>query len=90
MSYFTDRFEAHLASVNMSEYKVAQALGIHQSQISNWKRRRISDEAIRKIASVDSLNLTEDRMIAWRMVDDYGPEQLKKVIQWLQDSGLRD
>ncbi len=86
-THFYKRLEEHLSLVGLTFQRLHYMAEIQTSQFSFWRhgKRRPSDSELKKLASVDQLGLTLERLRAWRAVDEYGIEALEAFIQELID-----
>lgn len=76
MSYFGERLKEALAAKGISQYRLFKLSGVPESSISKIIKtgKRPTDEIIKKFQSVETIGLSEEVMLEWRMVDDY-PDQ---------------
>lgn len=85
MTHLSDKLMDRLAQLGMSRYELAKRMGLTPSAVLHISsgRRRPTDELLRKIAEVEVLELTYVQLLAWRALDDYGPEALALAFQEL-------
>lgn len=90
MRYFHERLRRHMAELSPPlKYHDLQFLaGIPSGIFSAWKKpvghkyyRAPSDEDLQKIAAVERLGLTLNRLKGWRAIDLEGPEAVLGAVR---------
>lgn len=73
-------------------YQVAIDVGLPQStmsQIVNGKRKAKEDH-LRKIATSTVLNVPYHRLIVWKAIDQFGPDILEGVQQYIKEEVIQE
>jgi hypothetical protein len=82
MTYFKEKFEAYLTSIDWTPYKAAIEAKIDSGLLYRVLagKRNLTQGMISKLVSVRDLRLTPTMLKAWKALDDYSLEELKQAI----------
>lgn len=89
MSYFSDKLREHLDKIQMTPYRLAKQAGINTQFIYKITsgERRPTEEVLESFASVPELDISRIELEAWRALDDYDHDALRRAIELLEKEG---
>ncbi len=82
MNHFGEKLAQALADTQMTQYRLHKISGVPESSISKIISgdKRPTDDIIKRFANVPGLNLHEELMLEWRLMDDY-PDHARMIIR---------
>ncbi len=81
--YFYEKLKGRLLEKGLSFNRLSELSGIARNRFPEWSRslRVPSDAEIEKLASVEELGLCLEELQAWKIINKYGEDALKKAIE---------
>lgn len=89
MSYFSEKLKTAISSSGLSQSQIAALIGESKSNFSAFVRgkRPLSDDKLRKMASISELGLNFHTLKVWDAVDKVSLEVLTIAVNLLREEG---
>lgn len=93
MKSFGEQLRLHREAKGVSTWEVEKQTGISRSNLVSIEkgRRPASDDVLKKLASIPDLDITYEKLLAWKAIETYGPETLMKATEIImKERGLKE
>lgn len=86
---FVDRFKSWKATLGLTNYGIEKRTGYSRANLTNLEKGLIgpSDELLEKLASIPEYDISIKELMAWRAMDEYGPETIEQALKVVEGAG---